>query len=179
MTARGRDAATPFTEDSGVVGAGDDVRCGEPVAVHGGRVAVGVGARSDLLEAELDWAIRAALTAAGLSPGDVGVVATLDRRAGATLRAVADRHEWAVRSYRADQLAVVPVPHPSARVAAAAGTPSVAEAAALLAAGPGARLILPKSVWSGLTVAVADRAVTTALPRTASAQPGGEAGQPG
>ncbi|GAB1691312.1 hypothetical protein KRM28CT15_31150 [Krasilnikovia sp. M28-CT-15] len=125
------------------------------MAAHRGRVAVGVGARNGVPGEELDRAILAALAAAGVPRGDVGVLATLDRRAGATLTAVAARHGWAVRSFRADQLAAVPVPHPSARVASAAGTPSVAEAAALLAAGPGARLILAKSVWSRVTVAAA------------------------
>jgi cobalamin biosynthesis protein CbiG len=40
-------------------------------------------------------------------------------------------------------------------VAAVAGTPSVAEAAALLAAGPGAVLIVPKCVFARSTVAIA------------------------
>jgi cobalamin biosynthesis protein CbiG len=50
------------------------------------------------------------------------------------------------------------VPHPAARVAAATGTASVAEAAALLAAGPGAVLVLPKTVFPRTTVAIARRA---------------------
>jgi cobalt-precorrin 5A hydrolase len=37
----------------------------------------------------------------------------------------------------------------------AAGTASVAEAAALLGAGPGASLILPKMVFARITVAIA------------------------
>jgi cobalt-precorrin 5A hydrolase/precorrin-3B C17-methyltransferase len=60
---------------------------------------------------------------------------------------------------------MVDVPHPSAAVAAAVGTPSVAEAAALLAAGPDARLVVAKQTSAGATVAVAQ----------ASAQVGGGA----
>ncbi|MFP5070385.1 cobalamin biosynthesis protein [Pseudonocardia nantongensis] len=60
--------------------------------------------------------------------------------------------------FTAPALAGVAVPHPSARVAAATGTPGVAEAAALLAAGPGAMLIVPKTAGDGVTVAVARRA---------------------
>ncbi|MCZ1010603.1 cobalamin biosynthesis protein [Streptomyces lydicus] len=49
-----------------------------------------------------------------------------------------------LRSFPAAALAAVPVPEPSAAAAAAARTPSVAEAAALLAAGPGAVLAAGK-----------------------------------
>lgn len=61
----------------------------------------------------------------------------------------------------AAELARVEVPNPSARVAAATGTASVAEAAALLVAtrrgGPGAvvTLVVPKTTGAGVTVAVA------------------------
>ncbi|WP_412746235.1 cobalamin biosynthesis protein [Krasilnikovia sp. MM14-A1004] len=116
---------------------------------------VGVGARGGVPEEELDRAIDAALAAAAVPGRDVGMLATLDRRADPALRAVAARRGWTLRAFRPEQLAAVPVPHPSPRVAVAAGTPSVAEAAALLAAGRGARLILPKSVRSGVTVAAA------------------------
>lgn len=52
-------------------------------------------------------------------------------------------------------LATVGVPTPSDPVADAVGTPSVAEAAALLAAGPGARLVVPKHKGLAATAAVA------------------------
>ncbi len=50
------------------------------------------------------------------------------------------------------------MPTPSAVVADAVGTPSVAEAAALLAAGPGAELVVHKQANAVATVAVARRA---------------------
>jgi cobalt-precorrin 5A hydrolase len=52
-------------------------------------------------------------------------------------------------------LAAQDVPSPSGRVAAAVGTPSVAEAAALIAAGDGGVLVLRKCVFTGIAVAVA------------------------
>jgi len=58
-------------------------------------------------------------------------------------------------SFPASILAVVDVPDPSEVVAAAVGTPSVAEAAALLAAGPGARLVVGKQRGPAATAAVA------------------------
>lgn len=84
------------------------------------------------------------------------VVATLDRRADEPgLRAaVAPR---VPHGYAAEELAGVAVSTPDERVAAATGTPAVAEAAALLAAGPGAELVVPKTVGDGVTAAVARR----------------------
>ncbi|MEU7904839.1 cobalamin biosynthesis protein [Actinoplanes sp. NPDC049118] len=121
-----------------------------------GLVVLGLGARSGTPDDELAAAACAALAAAGLRPADVGVLATLDRRAGEPgPRAVADRHGWRLVSFTAGELAAVDVPHPSGVVARGAGTPSVAEAAALLAAGPGATLIVPKRVFPAATVAVA------------------------
>jgi cobalamin biosynthesis protein CbiG len=71
---------------------------------------------------------------------------------------------WPARGYPADTLAAVAVPNPSAVVAAAVGTASVAEAAALLAAGDGARIVVPKRRSDHATVAVA---------RIAAIEPGG------
>ncbi|GID92625.1 cobalamin biosynthesis protein [Amorphoplanes digitatis] len=121
-----------------------------------GLVVLGLGARSGTLEDELAAAAGAALAAVCLRPADVGVLATLDRRAGEPgPRAVADRNGWRIVAFTAAELATVDVPHPSAEVAHRSGTPSVAEAAALLAAGPGATLILPKLAFPAATVAIA------------------------
>lgn len=53
-------------------------------------------------------------------------------------------------------VAGVATPTQSARVLALKGTGSVAEAAALVAAGRGARLVLPRQVIDGVTIAVAE-----------------------
>ena len=62
-----------------------------------------------------------------------------------------------LRLFGADTLRKVPVPTPSGTVRAAVGTPSVAEAAALLAAGPGAELVVTKRTSAHAAVAVARR----------------------
>lgn len=119
-------------------------------------IAVGIGARSG---AALTGPVNAALAEAGLRACDVGVLATLDRRAAEErVRALAAEHGWRLAGYPAAELAVVTVPNPGRAAAAAVGTPSVAEAAALLAAGPGSVLLLPKRVRDGVTVAVAQTA---------------------
>ncbi|MFI5891321.1 cobalamin biosynthesis protein [Actinoplanes sp. NPDC051513] len=125
-------------------------------------VVVGLGARPGRAAAELTRAIGAALAEAGLTAADVRVLATLDRRAAEDgVRAVAAAHGWELSGFRAEELGAHDVPSRSERVAAAVGTPSVAEAAALAA---GDELILRKRVFPGITVAIA-RGFSLASPR--------------
>ncbi|MDQ2726234.1 MAG: precorrin-3B C(17)-methyltransferase, partial [Actinomycetota bacterium] len=78
-----------------------------------------------------------------------------------------------VRSFTAAQLASVQVPNPSEVVAAEVGTASVAEAAALLAAGPGADLVVTKRKGGTATVAVARRKGPVGSVRVVGLGPGG------
>jgi len=115
---------------------------------------VGVGASSDAPAHEAAELLALVLAGAGLSPLSVGEVATVDKRAGdATVTALG----LPVRSFGVTALAGVEVPSPSEVVRRAVGTPSVAEAAALLAAGPGAELVVAKCAGAHTTVAVARR----------------------
>ena len=69
-------------------------------------------------------------------------LASIDRKGDEpALLALAERHGWPLRLYAAPDLASVSVPHPSEPVAREMGTPSVAEAAALRAAGQAASLL--------------------------------------
>jgi cobalt-precorrin 5A hydrolase len=109
---------------------------------------VGIGATSGVTAAEVLAAVDAVLP-----PGAAGVrLATLDVRAAEPgITAAAAERGWAVTGYPAAALARVAVPEPSARVADAVGTPSVAEAAALLSGGA---LVVGKTVHGRVTVAV-------------------------
>ncbi|MGY1615238.1 cobalamin biosynthesis protein [Geodermatophilus sp. SYSU D00691] len=108
---------------------------------------VGVGASSGVTADEVLAAVEAVLPA-----GARGVrLATLDART-AVVAAAAALRGWPVVAYPAAELAAVPVPAPSPVVATAVGTPSVAEAAALLGGG---RLLVGKTVVGRVTVAVA------------------------
>ncbi len=111
-------------------------------------ITVGVGASSGVSAAEVLAAVDAVLPNAGSAVR----LATLDARARerGLLEAAAERG-WALVGHPATVLASVRVPTPSGRVAAAVGTPSVAEAAALL---HGRSLVVPKTVCGRVTVAV-------------------------
>ncbi|MFI5495659.1 cobalamin biosynthesis protein [Actinoplanes sp. NPDC051859] len=126
----------------------------EPAALPG--VVVGIGVRPGVPAAVVDAAVDAALLRAGLSAAQVVAAATLDRRA-AQLAPVVEARAWPLLALAPDRLVEAGTPHPSDRVAELAGVPSVAEAAALVGAGPGAYLLLPKQIIGPVTVAIAHR----------------------
>ncbi|MFD5266176.1 precorrin-3B C(17)-methyltransferase [Streptomyces sp. NPDC058335] len=109
---------------------------------------VGVGAsRGAPVEEVLDL-IEGALRDAGLSPRSVAELATVEAKADepGIVRAAA-RLGVPVVTYSAEELATVEVPNPSAAPLAAVGTPSVAEAAALVGGG---ELLVPKRKSAGV-----------------------------
>ncbi|HUY48023.1 MAG TPA: precorrin-3B C(17)-methyltransferase [Streptosporangiaceae bacterium] len=116
-------------------------------------LAVGVGASRGVSADEVLGLIDAALAGAGLSPLSVAVVATADAKAGEPgIAEAAAWRGWPLTTYPAGLLAGVDVPNPSAAPLAAIGTPSVAEAAALLA---GDVLVAAKRKSAMATAAVA------------------------
>lgn len=109
---------------------------------EGASLAVGVGASRGAPLDEVLGLIRDTLAGAGLSPSDVAELVSVDARAEEPgIVAAAARLGVPLRTYTAEELARVEVPHPSGAPLAAVGTPSVAEAAALAAGG---ELLVPK-----------------------------------
>lgn len=108
---------------------------------------LGIGCERGTDLALLERLVMEGLAAAKLAAAAVAGLASIDRKGDEpALLELAARHGWPLRLFRAEQLAEVSVPNPSAAVAAEMGTASVAEAAALLAAGVGAQLLLPKQI---------------------------------
>ena len=109
---------------------------------------VGVGATAGVSAEEVLAAVDAVLPTGAT---DVRL-ATLDARAAEPgVAAAAAQRGWPLIGYPATELAGVPVPSPSTRVAGLVGTASVAEAAALLGGG---MLVVGKTVHGRVTVAV-------------------------
>jgi len=132
--------------------AGDAMGVGEAVIV------AGIGCRKGASAAQIDAAIEAALQRAGRPLARLDLMATAEsKRAEEGIAAAAsarglrlvfvDQAELEIASARGATW--------SSRVLALAGVPSVAEAAALAAAGPRARLILPRIVVGPVTCALA------------------------
>jgi histidinol-phosphate aminotransferase len=101
-------------------------------------VVVGVGSRFGVTVPELRSLLDLALDRAGLAPAEVTALATVkEKSTEQALVALAAELSLPIRAYSGAQLSQISVPQPSARVQAATGTPSVAEAAALLGANRG------------------------------------------
>ncbi|MEU8156260.1 precorrin-3B C(17)-methyltransferase [Micromonospora sp. NPDC048986] len=123
---------------------------------------VGVGASRGVPAAEVAELLHRVLAEAGLDPASLRCLATADIKADeAGIRSTVDALGVPLVTWPAARLAAVDVPHPSEVVRAAVGTPSVAEAAALL--GPDGRaddatLLVGKTATAMATVAVARHA---------------------
>ncbi|MGW2559623.1 cobalamin biosynthesis protein [Streptomyces sp. NPDC001514] len=103
---------------------------------------VGIGARRGAPFDEVLGLVRHVLREAGEPTGAVVALATVDSKAAEPgLVAAAAALGVPLRTYSAQELALVPVPHPSGAARNAVGTPSVAEAAALAGGG---ELLVPK-----------------------------------
>jgi cobalt-precorrin 5A hydrolase len=99
------------------------------------RVALGIGCDCGTPAETIARAVDAALEQAGVKASDVSAVASIDLKADEPgLLDIAAARGWKIRFYPAAELAMVSVPNPSEVVRKYTGTPSVSEAAALLAA---------------------------------------------
>ena len=117
---------------------------------------VGAGCSRGCGAEELLALIGRTLAAGGVMPGQVVALATIDARGDEpALVEASDRTGWPLRTHASDALAAVEVPTPSAAVAKYVGTPSVAEAAALLSAGTD-RLAVAKLRSANATCALAE-----------------------
>ncbi|MBF0179359.1 MAG: cobalamin biosynthesis protein [Magnetococcales bacterium] len=121
---------------------------------------VGIGCDRGTSLATLRTALGRALESQGIPEGAITGMATIDRKHDEPgLLELARQLGFSFIFFGAEQLKEIPTPNPSTVVDAHMGTPSVAEAAALLAC-PGAELILAKTRHRGtdgknVTIAIA------------------------
>ena len=120
------------------------------------KIAVGLGCDRGTPLATLQQALSEALALAGACVADVAAASSIDLKADEPgLLALAALHGWPITFYTPAQLAAVPVPNPSETVRRHTGSPSVSEAAALLAASaagqvlPGTALLVEKHKYKG------------------------------
>ena len=107
------------------------------------KVALGLGCDRDTPLTTLRLVIDEALISCQASLGDVAAVASIDLKSDEpALLQLAQEQGCSIRCYSAAELAGVEVPNPSETVRRHTGTPSVSEAAALLAAGADASQLL-------------------------------------
>jgi len=124
-----------------------DIHTGSGCRWHPPSLWLGLGCERNTSLSLLERLVDQTLAARQLAPQAVAGMASIDRKAQEpAMLALAARRKWPVRWFDAASLTAVAVPNPSAAVAKEMGTASVAEAAAQLAAGPGASLLQTKLI---------------------------------
>lgn len=124
------------------------------IIYHPQTLAVGLGCERGTSVAEVRALIRTTLEAHNLSTKSVAIYASIDLKEDEAALSTLDN----VVYFSAEQLKqqYTRIATPSSHVEDAVGTPSVAEAAALAAAGDEATLIVPKTKSKRATIAIAE-----------------------
>lgn len=130
----------------------------DTVVLHPLSLVAGIGSAAGVSADEVSTLLDTALAVGGLDRRSVALVATIDLKANEDGIVALG---LPIHTFPAEALAQVAVPNPSAIVEAEVGTPSVAEAAALLAAGAGSTLVVSKQRSAMATVAIARRTAPT------------------
>lgn len=99
------------------------------------KLVLGLGCDRNTPLSTIENAIDKALASAALKRDQIVQLASIDKKQDeVALLQLSELHAWPLAFYSAEQLATVDVPSPSAVVMKYMGTPSVSEAAAILAA---------------------------------------------
>jgi len=121
-------------------------------------IAAGIGCKRGAAASDIEAVIRAALASARIEADALNVIATIEAKSTeAGIRTAAEKFGVTLIVVPELELAAANgrVATHSERVAALAGVGSVAEAAALAAAGPASTLIVPRLIIGAATCALA------------------------
>ncbi len=131
---------------------------------------VGIGCQRGISWQLIATAIEQVCREHQLDEKAIAGIATIDTKVSEVgLVELCRLHNWHLKTFAAETLRTVHVPNPTENVAQAVGTPSVAEAAAILAATGtevwrnrgegdfGVALLVPKQILGSVTVAVAQK----------------------
>ncbi len=109
---------------------------------------IGIGCERQTSTTVIERALGASLKEAGLARDAIAGLATIDLKSDEeALISIANAEGWPMKFFSAEELSKTAVPNPSNAVANEVGTPSVAEASALLAADNGGELSLSKRIF--------------------------------
>ncbi len=143
--------ALPVSTEGDIVLAVTDRVTDADVVLRPPSLVLGIGASRGVSVVELDELVTTTLAQQGLSPRSVSLVATVHEKANeAAILQMCHRTGWSLVTHDAAVLAEVQVPNPSRHPLEAVGTPSVAEAAAMLHGD----LVVPKTKSAMATIAV-------------------------
>ena len=115
---------------------------------HPPSIIIGIGCERNTDEKLIQRAIEDSFSKNGLSLLSIACIATIDQKNDEIgILSLSKRNEWPISFFSAFQLSKVKVPTPSNVVMNEMGTPSVAEAAALLKGSESGRLIQEKQIY--------------------------------
>ena len=141
----------PVSTEGDIVLAVTDRVTDADVVLRPPSLVLGIGASRGVSIEELDELVTTTLAQRGLSPRSVSLVATVDAKGDeVAILQMCHRTGWSLVTHDAAVLAEVDVPNPSRHPLEAVGTPSVAEAAAMLHGD----LVVPKTKSAMATLAV-------------------------
>jgi cobalt-precorrin 5A hydrolase / precorrin-3B C17-methyltransferase len=124
---------------------------------------VGIGYQQGVSAIAIEQVIDRVFTDFWLDRELVAGVGTIDRKAtDSVLVQICQCRGWQLQFFAATVLTLVTVPQASPRIFEQVGTPTVAEGAALLSAGGGSQLLVPKRIYGQ-----AGQAITIAVAQTA------------
>ena len=126
------------------------------------KIAVGLGCDRNTPLNHLECALEQALGLAHLNAEQIACFASIEAKSDeVAILALAQKFQVPLRFFSAATLAAVPVPNPSATVLRYMGTPSVSEAAAILAASGSAEdLLIEKHKYRGADLKNATISIT-------------------
>ncbi len=149
----------PFADDgaSSITVTPEKARGGpDHLVYHPATVCIGAGLSRGAAPEELAALVKEALEEAGLAAQSIAAIGTIAMKADEpALEALCAEYDAPLRLFSAKELADVDAPNPSSIVRAETGSPSVAEAAALLLAGKDGELIVEKRKSANATCAIA------------------------
>ncbi len=124
------------------------------------KYAIGIGCRRGKAFEDIRDFVSAVLADAGIDPKDAGCIATIDiKKDEAGLKTLSQAWRMPLVTFDAEVLAKAEGNFESSQtVLEHVGVDNVCERASVLAAGPGANLVVRKTAKDGITVAVAQRA---------------------
>ena len=112
---------------------------------------IGLGCERNTSKELIEDSLQNFLVTSNLSPLSIAGFATIDlKKDEQAIINISNENNWPVKFFTSEELSKINTPNPSNIVLTEIGTPSVAEAACILAAGEGSKLLKEKRIFKSL-----------------------------
>ena len=129
---------------------------------HPSTLWIGIGCERNTRKELIEDSLQNFLATNNLSPLSIAGFATVDlKKDERAILQISKENNLPIKFFTAKELSKIDVPNPSNIVLAEIGTPSVAEAACIMAAGKGAKLLKEKKIFKSIDYSVANSGAVT------------------